>query len=116
MDPVALPSVVVAVGVAAVWMVAGALSLFESQRLRLVNAVVFPLGAIASLVLAVVGVQAIAQPAQGIVLALGLPGLPFHLRLDPLAGFFLFSWASARPASRSMRPATSRTKRRSASA
>jgi formate hydrogenlyase subunit 3/multisubunit Na+/H+ antiporter MnhD subunit len=90
MDPAAFPSVVVAAGVAAAWMVAGALSLFESGRLRLVNRVLFPVGAIVALVLAVVGVRAIAAPAQSLVLALGLPGLPFHLRLDPLAGFFLF--------------------------
>ncbi|MGH8663224.1 MAG: hydrogenase 4 subunit B [Burkholderiales bacterium] len=90
MDPTALPSVEIAVGIAVLWMLAAALSLLESERLRLVDRVLFPAAALASLVLAVVAVCAIAQPAQTLVLPLGLPGLPFHLRLDPLGGFFLF--------------------------
>ncbi|MPZ44495.1 MAG: hydrogenase 4 subunit B [Betaproteobacteria bacterium] len=90
MDPTAFPSVEIAVGVAVFWMLAAALSLFQSERLRLVDRVLFPAAALASLVLAVVAVCAIAQPAQTLVLPLGLPGLPFHLRLDPLGGFFLF--------------------------
>src|SRR5690606_22831937 len=90
MNPAALASVVVAVGVVAAWMLAGALSLFESGRLRLVNRILFPAAALASLVLAVAGVRAIGEPAQSLVLPLGLPGLPFHLRIDSLAGFFLF--------------------------
>src|SRR5206468_657900 len=33
--------------------------------------------------------QAVWLPAQTLTLPLGLPDLPFHLRVDPLAGFFL---------------------------
>jgi formate hydrogenlyase subunit 3/multisubunit Na+/H+ antiporter MnhD subunit len=90
MEPSAFPSAEIAVGVAVAWMLVGALSLLESERLRLVNRFLFPVAALAALVLAVVGVRAIAEPAQSIVLPLGLPDLPFRLRLDPLAGFFLF--------------------------
>ncbi len=90
LDSAAFPSAAVAVGVAVFWMLAAMLSLFESERLRLVNRVLFPAAALAALLLAVVAVRAIAQPAQSLVVPLGLPGLPFHFRLDALAGFFLF--------------------------
>ena len=90
MDPAAFPSAAVAVGVAVLWILLGALSLLESERARFVNRLLFPLGALGALVLGFVGVRALTGPAQTLVLPLGLPGLPFHLRLDPLAGFFLF--------------------------
>ena len=35
------------------------------------------------------GLQAVWLPPQTLTLPLGLPDLPFHLRIDPLAGFFL---------------------------
>ncbi|MCC6532871.1 MAG: hydrogenase 4 subunit B [Burkholderiales bacterium] len=90
MDTAAFAPAQLAVGVAVFWLSIAAASLFESERLRLVNRVLFPAAAAASLALAVIGVRAIAEPAQTLLLPLGLPGLPFHLRLDPLAGFFLF--------------------------
>src|SRR5258708_11568813 len=49
----------------------------------------FPLGAAAGVALAAFGLQAAWLPAQTLTLPLGLPDLPFHLRIDPLAGFFL---------------------------
>ena len=49
----------------------------------------FGAGAAAGLALAGIGARAVWQPASTLVLPLGLPDLPFHLRLDPLAGFFL---------------------------
>src|SRR5581483_4216739 len=51
--------------------------------------VAFPLGALAGLALSVLGLEAIWSVAGQITLPLGLPELPFHLRVDPLAGFFL---------------------------
>src|SRR5450631_1360150 len=41
------------------------------------------------LLLAVVAFTALGQTAQATVLPLGLPDLPFHLRLDSLSSFFL---------------------------
>jgi formate hydrogenlyase subunit 3/multisubunit Na+/H+ antiporter MnhD subunit len=55
----------------------------------LLRSVLFALGAGVGLALAVVGAQAAWLPAARLVLPLGLPDLPFHLRLDPLGGFFL---------------------------
>ena len=52
--------------------------------------VMFSASALASLAAVVAGVMTVAQgTVASATLYLGLPGLPFHLRLDPLAGFFL---------------------------
>ena len=50
--------------------------------------------AIAGLALAAAGLAAVWLPVQSLTLPLGLPDLPFHLRLDPLAGFFLMMLGS----------------------
>jgi len=65
--------------------VAGLLPAAPAFILRLL----FPAGAATGLALAVIGAQAAWLPPSMLVLPLGLPDLPFHLRLDPLAGFFL---------------------------
>src|SRR5437879_3566334 len=66
-----------------------ALSLIPSGHASFARRFAFPLGALAGLVLAAFGLQAVWLPAQSLTLPLGLPDLPFHLRIDPLAGFFL---------------------------
>ena len=75
---------------AAAWCAIAVLSLIPAGNAFFARKIAFPLGALAGLVLAVAGLQAIwlAAPAQ-MTLPLGLPDLPFHLRLDPLAGYFL---------------------------
>jgi hydrogenase-4 component B len=72
-----------------VWLGLGMLGLALQRRPRLITDIVFPAGAIVSLVLAATGLWSLAEPASQAVLPLGLPGLPLHLRLDPLSGFFL---------------------------
>jgi hydrogenase-4 component B len=59
------------------------------QRARGLLALTFPLGALGALFIAGVGVAGSLGPASSIVLPIGLPDLPFHLRLDALSGFFL---------------------------
>jgi formate hydrogenlyase subunit 3/multisubunit Na+/H+ antiporter MnhD subunit len=49
----------------------------------------FPLGALGGLVLALAAFAALSGWPQATTLPLGLPDLPFHVRLDPLAAFFL---------------------------
>lgn len=49
----------------------------------------FPIGALGGLVLCAAGLMAMGHAAMVCVLPLGLPSLPFHLRLDALSGFFL---------------------------
>ena len=75
--------------VAAGWLLVGAAGLAGLRRLRFVARWLFPLGGVLGLLLAGLGLAAIAGEAEVAVLPIGLPGLPFHLRLDPLAAFFL---------------------------
>jgi formate hydrogenlyase subunit 3/multisubunit Na+/H+ antiporter MnhD subunit len=72
----------------AAWLAVGALGLVPAPA-AFVRRALFPAGAAAGLALAALGARAVWLPASTLVLPLGLPGLPFHLRLDPLAGFFL---------------------------
>ena len=88
MEPLASPlldSLVAAVS----WLVIGALALVPAGNAFFARRLAFPLGALIGLGLAGFGLQAIWLPTQQMTLPLGLPDLPFHLRVDPLAGFFL---------------------------
>ncbi len=49
----------------------------------------FPLGAVGGLVLPLQAYPALSAAPHSLVLPLGLPDLPFHLRLDALSAFFL---------------------------
>ena len=77
------------VAVAAAWLVIAALALLPAGNAFAARRLAFPLGALVGLALAALGLQAIWLPAGQLTLPLGLPNLPFHLRVDPLAGFFL---------------------------
>ena len=72
------------------WIAIGTLGLVRPGRLAFVSHLLFPVGAAIGVALAVVALAAIAAPAQSAVLPLGLPDLPFHVRIDPLSAFFLF--------------------------
>jgi formate hydrogenlyase subunit 3/multisubunit Na+/H+ antiporter MnhD subunit len=76
--------------VVAVWLAVGALGLGVLHRTRVVAHGLFPLGALAGLLLAATGLAGIFAEPSTWVLPIGLPGLPFHLRLDRLSGYFLF--------------------------
>jgi formate hydrogenlyase subunit 3/multisubunit Na+/H+ antiporter MnhD subunit len=71
------------------WLAVGALGLARPRRLAFVSHGLFPIGAAIGLALALIAFAAIGREAQTAVLPLGLPDLPFHLRLDPLSAFFL---------------------------
>jgi hydrogenase-4 component B len=75
--------------VAVSWLLIAALGLVPARNAFFARQLAFPLGALASLALAAFGLQAIWLAPQQMTLPLGLPDLPFHLRVDPLAGFFL---------------------------
>ena len=77
------------VAVAAAWLIIAALALLPAGNAFAARRLAFPLGALVGLALAALGLQAIWLPAGQLTLPLGLPDLPFHLRVDPLAGFFL---------------------------
>jgi hydrogenase-4 component B len=88
MDPISSPLFgAVTVGVA--WLVVALLSLVPAFDAVFARRLAFPLGALGGLALSLFGLQAIWSVAQQATGPLGLPDLPFHLRVDPLAGFFL---------------------------
>jgi len=72
----------------------GAAGIARPHSFFLIARVLFPLGAALNALIAVVAVVALTVALNSgpevAVLPLGLPGLPFHLRLDPLSAFFLF--------------------------
>ncbi|MGE5491621.1 MAG: hydrogenase 4 subunit B, partial [Actinomycetota bacterium] len=59
------------------------------RNFAVVARLLFPLGAAAGLFLAALGAAALAESPEVAILPIGLPQLPFHLRLDSLAAFFL---------------------------
>ena len=56
---------------------------------RLGRSLLFPLITGLSVLMAGAGLWALQGGAQTLVLPIGLPGMPFHLRLDVLSAFFL---------------------------
>jgi hydrogenase-4 component B len=77
------------------WAVIGLVGLARPGDVRLVARVLFPLGSLVGAVLALVALASAADPPSQLVLPLGLPDLPFHLRADALACVFLFLLGSA---------------------
>ncbi len=75
----------------AFWVALGAAGMVRPRSLRYVAHVLYPLGAIACLGMAIMATIFLATGhlAQTMVLPMGLPNLPFHLRLDALSAFFL---------------------------
>ncbi|HSF48968.1 MAG TPA: hydrogenase 4 subunit B, partial [Burkholderiales bacterium] len=76
-------------GVIVLWLALGILGLAFQRNLRAIGGVLFPVGAVGALGLLIAAAGALDQPATHLVLPLGLPDLPFHLRLDSLSAFFL---------------------------
>lgn len=70
------------------WLILGVAGLL-SQNSRFITRIIFPAAALGALVLATAAVSSLGSPANIAVLPLGLPDLPFHLRLDSLSAFFL---------------------------
>ena len=68
------------------WLAFGLFGLALHRTPQLITRIIFPLGALA---LAGTGLWALDAAPDVAVLPLGLPDLPLHLRLDPLAAFFL---------------------------
>ncbi len=86
---------IAALAVAHGWIAVGLLGLLRPGSVRFVARVLFPLGALGGIALALIGLAAIQASAASLVLPLGLPDLPIHARLDPLSAFFLFLLGSA---------------------
>jgi formate hydrogenlyase subunit 3/multisubunit Na+/H+ antiporter MnhD subunit len=75
--------------VMAAWLVVGAAGVVALRRFALVSRVLFPLGGLLGLALFVIALSALPGSPEVAVLPIGLPALPFHLRLDSLSAYFL---------------------------
>jgi formate hydrogenlyase subunit 3/multisubunit Na+/H+ antiporter MnhD subunit len=85
----ALAPIDIVIGVILCWIGIGAAALLFPLSLRLATRVLLPAGAVAAVLLAAAGFTAMTEDAAVRVLPLGLPDLPFHLRLDALSAYFL---------------------------
>jgi hydrogenase-4 component B len=73
---------------ACAWLAIGLLGLLAPHNTRFVSKTLFPLGALVGVLVGLVALDALGGPAQTAVLVIGLPDLPFHLRLDNLSAVF----------------------------
>ena len=71
------------------WLVVGALGILALRRFGFVSHVLFPLGGLICLGVFLVALSAVFESPETAILPLGLPGLPFHLRLDALSALFI---------------------------
>lgn len=89
MYPFATAPLDLILGVVLYWLLIGVAGLARPASLRFVSRVLFPMGAIGGALLMLVAAFAIGVQPVTVVLPLGLPDMPFHLRLDALSGFFV---------------------------
>jgi len=71
------------------WCMAGLAGLARPLSIAFVGRTLFPLGAVFGAALALVAAISLTHPTEQLVLPIGLPDLPVHLRLDGLSGVFL---------------------------
>jgi len=84
----------VTLGVIAYWLLLAFAGLLL-QNTRTLTRVIFPAGAGGALVLAAAALSSLGGPVNVAVLPLGLPDLPFHLRMDSLSAFFMLLLGAA---------------------
>ncbi len=84
----------VALGVVVCWLLLGLAGLLLRNSATITR-YLFPAGALAALVLASAALSSLGGGTNVAVLPLGLPDLPFHLRLDALSAFFLLLLGAA---------------------
>ena len=77
------------------WSVVGLAGVFFCYQSRWAARLLFPAGGVIAIALFAVAVRAVFSTPEVAVLPIGLPTLPFHLRLDALAAFFLMVIAAA---------------------
>src|SRR6185436_5827454 len=73
----------------AAWLLIGAAGIAALRNFAVVARLLFQLSAFLSVALAALALSALPGGSQVSVLPIGLPNLPFHLRLDALSSFFL---------------------------
>ena len=82
---------------ACAWLAIGFAGLAAPRNLRYISKILFPLGALIAVLAGLTSLGFLGSTPETAVLVVGLPGLPFHLRLDNLAAVFvlLLGFASA---------------------
>jgi hydrogenase-4 component B len=93
--------------VVSAWLLIGCVGVVALRRLRFVATVLFPLGACVSVALMAIALSASFAEPETAVLPLGLPHLPFHLRLDGLSHSSCCSLAASQPVFPPLLPVTS---------
>jgi len=73
---------------ACAWLAVGLTGLVVPRDMRFISKVLFPLGALVGFGVGVTGLSFLGQSPETAVLVIGLPTLPFHLRLDALTAVF----------------------------
>jgi hypothetical protein len=86
--------------VIAAWLCIGLAGIAALRNFKIVARILFPLSAAVSVALAALGLAGLPDTPQVAILAIGLPDLPFHLRLDALSSFFLLLLGLASAGSR----------------
>lgn len=71
------------------WLGIGCIGVVARHRLRLIAYALFPLSALCSLAIGLAAATVLLMPPERAILPLGLPGLPFHVRVDSLSALFL---------------------------
>jgi len=74
---------------ASTWLAIGLAGLAAPHNLRYISKILFPLGAAVGVLAGLASLRFLGGGAETAVLAIGLPDLPFHLRLDNLAAVFV---------------------------
>ncbi len=77
------------------WGIVGLAGLIRPASVAFAGRTLFPLGAVCGAAVAYVAATSLFAPAEQIVLSIGLPDLPVHLRLDSLSSAFLFLLGAA---------------------
>jgi len=77
------------------WGMVGLAGLVRPVSIAFVGRTLFPLGALFGAVLAIVASVSLDHPAEQLVLPIGLPDLPVHVRLDGLSSVFLILLGAA---------------------
>ncbi|HNH34737.1 MAG TPA: hydrogenase 4 subunit B [Rhodocyclaceae bacterium] len=73
---------------ACAWLAVGLAGLAAPRNLRFISKTLFPVGALVGMAVGVLALFSLAQRPETAVLVIGLPDLPFHLRLDKLTAIF----------------------------
>lgn len=76
------------------WCAVGIAGLVRPLSIAFAGRTLFPVGALIGVALAAVAAASLGSPAAHIVLPIGLPDLPVHLRLDALSSVFLLLLAA----------------------